>query len=95
MTATVLNTQAGTASIAALVNKVGGSEDIMAIQTGGVNAVVINEIVVVTFSSTSATTIPRGTTDQRPVSPTNGMLRYNTTLNKLEGYSNGNWGVFA
>lgn len=34
--------------------------------------------------------IPAGTTAQRPSSPQNGMLRFNTTLNTLEIY-NGSW----
>tara|TARA_Y100000004_G_scaffold81276_1_gene91312 strand:- start:4985 stop:6184 length:1200 start_codon:yes stop_codon:yes gene_type:complete len=35
--------------------------------------------------------IPRGTTDQRPSSPTAGMMRYNTTLNACEYYNNTEW----
>ena len=35
--------------------------------------------------------IPRGTTDQRPSSPTAGMMRYNTTLNVWEYYNNTEW----
>jgi hypothetical protein len=35
--------------------------------------------------------IPNGTTAQRPGSPSNGMLRYNTSLSKLEVYENGTW----
>lgn len=36
--------------------------------------------------------IPVGTTAQRPISPTNGYIRYNTDLVTYEGYSNGAWG---
>lgn len=43
-----------------------------------------------TFSSTGAITIPVGTTGQRP-SAANGMIRYNSTTTKLEGYENGAW----
>lgn len=38
-----------------------------------------------------AITIPAGTTAQRPASPANGMLRYNTSLNSTELYANGVW----
>lgn len=36
-------------------------------------------------------TIPSGTTAQRPSSPADGMMRYNTTSNKFEMYQNGTW----
>jgi len=35
--------------------------------------------------STNSIRIPYGTTSQRPTTPTNGQLRYNSTLNKFEG----------
>ena len=35
--------------------------------------------------------VPAGSTGDRPGSPTNGYLRYNTTLNAFEGYVNGAW----
>ena len=41
-------------------------------------------------SATSPLTLPRGTTAQRPSSPSNGMIRYNTTLGQVEFY-NGDW----
>jgi hypothetical protein len=37
-------------------------------------------------TGTSYNTIPVGTTDQRPVTPTSGMIRYNSTLSSFEGY---------
>jgi len=40
--------------------------------------------------STGALYLPDGTTAQRPT-PTNGMIRYNTTLAKFEGYEAGAW----
>jgi hypothetical protein len=40
---------------------------------------------------TEAIQIPRGTTNQRPSSSSNGMLRMNTTTNMLEAYYNNNW----
>ncbi|MBX3034003.1 MAG: hypothetical protein KF865_08760 [Bdellovibrionaceae bacterium] len=35
--------------------------------------------------------IPNGSNGQRPVSPPNGLLRYNYDTNKLEGVQNGSW----
>ena len=35
--------------------------------------------------------IPSGTTAQRPISPQQGMIRWNTTTSKLEGYNGSNW----
>ena len=40
-------------------------------------------------SSTDAIRVPAGTTAQRPGSPSNGDIRYNTTTSQIEGYSNG------
>jgi hypothetical protein len=42
-------------------------------------------------SSTGAANIPSGTTAQRPSSPSNGMIRYNTTTNSLENYTSQGW----
>ena len=36
--------------------------------------------------------VPSGTTAQRSGSPSNGMFRYNTSLNQFEGYAAGAWG---
>ncbi len=46
----------------------------------------------VIFSNTDHVTLPRGTTAQRPGSPADGMLRFNTSLNIFEGYRNTAWG---
>jgi len=46
---------------------------------------------IATFSSTSHLVPPSGTTAQRPASPTEGSIRYNTTLSGLEVYSGGSW----
>ena len=43
----------------------------------------------------ASTTLPSGTTSDRPASPVNGMLRYSTSLGLLEGYINGSWQVIA
>lgn len=67
----------------------------LAIQTANTTAILCNATTsVVTFNSIGSLTLPSGTTAQRPASPVNGMLRYNTTLNAIEGYANSSWGVF-
>ena len=44
-----------------------------------------------TVSATDAIKIASGTTAQRPGSPAAGQLRYNTSLNKFEGYNGTVW----
>jgi len=46
----------------------------------------------VTMSSTGFALIPAGTTAERPASPANGQIRYNTTTAQFEGYQGGAWG---
>ena len=45
-----------------------------------------------TFTGTGFMLIPKGTTAERPVSPVDGEMRYNTTTNQFEGYQGGAWG---
>ena len=45
-----------------------------------------------TFSGTGFMLIPKGTTAERPVSPVNGEIRYNTDTSQFEGYQGGAWG---
>jgi hypothetical protein len=45
-----------------------------------------------TFSGTGFMLVPKGTTAERPVSPVDGEMRYNTTTNQFEGYQGGAWG---
>lgn len=49
----------------------------------------------VTCNSTGAITIPDGTTAQRPGSPSEGMIRLNTTIGQFEGYSGSAWGTIG
>ena len=42
-------------------------------------------------TSTGYFDLPSGTTAERPASPANGMVRYNTTLAQFEVYQNGAW----
>lgn len=46
-------------------------------------------------SETGAADMPAGTTAQRPGSPINGYLRYNTTDDSFEGYIAGAWGAIG
>lgn len=48
-----------------------------------------------TNNATGYTQIASGTTAQRPGSPTNGMIRYNSTLSSNEIYQAGSWNQFA
>ena len=43
------------------------------------------------INSATALTIPTGNTASRPGTPTTGMIRYNTTDSRYEGYSSGVW----
>lgn len=47
------------------------------------------------FSNTDYMKIPVGTTAQRPASPADGMIRYNTDLSTFEGYRAGAWGAIG
>lgn len=47
------------------------------------------------MSGTGTIDIPVGTTGERPGSPNNGMIRYNTTLTRYEGYSGSAWGALG
>jgi hypothetical protein len=46
----------------------------------------------VTFSGTGYVQMPVGATTDRPGTPAEGMLRYNSTLDTFEGFSNNAWG---
>jgi hypothetical protein len=45
----------------------------------------------VTISDSGFLTVPSGTTSQRPISPVNGQLRFNTDSQVLENYANSIW----
>lgn len=45
----------------------------------------------ITDTGTESTQVAKGTTAQRPISPSTGMLRFNTTVNVLEQYSSDGW----
>lgn len=43
------------------------------------------------FNGTSSLKVPVGTSAQRPASPSNGQIRYNTGSHRAEVYANGTW----
>jgi hypothetical protein len=45
----------------------------------------------VTMDTPKSLLLPKGTQANRPVTPTNGLIRYNTDTNQLEGYQAGAW----
>jgi len=63
----------------------------IALQTGSSSGLTIDTSQQVTLTTSGAITIPSGTTAQRPATPINGMIRYNTSINRFEGYINNAW----
>lgn len=45
----------------------------------------------VLLETTNVMLVPKGDTASRPISPTNGHVRYNTDLNEFEAYQNSAW----
>lgn len=54
----------------------------------GVKYDVLDQVI---LDSTNSVLVPKGTTAQRPTSPTNGHLRYNIDDNEFEVYQNNAW----
>jgi hypothetical protein len=54
----------------------------------------LNVVDVLTLESTGAAILNVGTTEERPADPEDGMVRYNSTTAKFEGY-NGAWGALG
>jgi hypothetical protein len=79
------------------IDNLGPANNVTVGSTGTINfstgPVTVASSTVVDFSaSTSAMVMPRGTTAQRPASPVNGHIRYNTDSNLIETYaSNVGW----
>ena len=69
--------RAGTTSTTALVSTADTTGNIVLTPDSGI----------LTVSATGSLKIPVGTTAQRPASPVNGMIRFNTTLGYNEWYS--------
>lgn len=45
----------------------------------------------VVINSTNNMLLPKGTTSERPVTPENGMVRFNTTTSEVEVYQGSSW----
>ncbi len=66
--------------------------DVMSVTRSGTTTATIEFTATDTeFTGTGSIEVPSGTTAQRPSTPANGMVRYNTTIPQLEGYINGAW----
>lgn len=77
------------------VSSVGGTANQIDVATGTTNAVlsISNNPV---LPGTAAVKVPSGTTAERSgVSPTNGLIRYNSDTGLFEGFSSGSWQSFA
>ena len=65
-----------------VISSTGTNADII-LTPQGTGSVIIN--------NNQSLIVPVGTTLEQPASPTNGMVRYNTTNSRYEGYANGYW----
>lgn len=73
------------------IDKQSDSSGVLTLQTGATDALTVNTSQNVSLNGKGAFQVPQGTTAQRPASPVNGMLRYNTTIPQLEIYIGGSW----
>jgi hypothetical protein len=73
----------GTSDQISIANPTGGSNPTFSIANNPV------------LPGSAGTVLPYGTTGDRAAVPTNGTLRYNTTLGLFEGYANGAWGAIT
>jgi hypothetical protein len=89
-----INAQPGNSTAFTALIKSGASDANLTFETNGIDAIVINGSQIANFVSTGAVSVPAGTTAQRPSSPVNGMMRYNTTTLSVEGYANNTWVAF-
>jgi hypothetical protein len=71
-----------------------GYVDIQAPAVAGATTISTSNIIT-QDSDGGAITLPAGTTAQRPASPSNGMIRYNTDEDYIEEYRNGLWEVLS
>lgn len=73
------------------ISKEADNSSILKYRTNSTDAITIGTDQNVVFNGVGGLQVPQGTTAQRPSSPVDGMLRYNTTIPQLEIYLGGNW----
>lgn len=89
--ADIINSDNGSISGSAGIKISSDGTGSLEIQTVNTAAITIGTNQDVTFNANSAVTIPSGTTADRPGTPVNGMVRYNSNTAVIEGYANSTW----
>jgi len=82
----IINSDNGSVSGSAGLKITSGDDGILEIQNSGSTAVKLSD---------SFLKVPTGSTAQRPASPENGMIRFNSDTGELEGYLGGAWKTVA
>lgn len=85
--ASTISTSAGLGT--GQIPKSADNSGVLTLQTNATNALTVGTNQNVVLNSAGGLSVPSGTTAQRPSSPVNGMIRYNTTIPQLEIYING------
>ena len=86
----VISTDTMSAAFKVQTGSISGTEVVIS-TAGNIGIGTTNPTVKLDIIGTDAVRIPSGTTQQRPASAANGMMRLNTTTGKLEYYNNGGW----
>ena len=68
------------------------NDPVLTVGTGNNDSqLVVHEAIVDELTSTDSFTLPKGTAAQRPASPVEGMMFFNTTTKMFEGYNGTEW----
>lgn len=84
-------TQTGVEPIADFCDDSSGNVVVRIADGGNVGIGTSNPLAKLHVQDTGAMILPSGTTEQQPSNPVAGMIRYNTTINKLQFYNSVNW----
>lgn len=82
----IINSDDGSVSGSAGLKVTSADDGILEIQNNGETAIKVSD---------SSLKVPTGNTAQRPASPENGMIRFNSDTGELEGYLGGAWKTVA